>query len=86
MLVNNSVRMRASLFDCVVGFSYLISARVMALPYFLSPLPLPSFPQLILFIAENLECNKEDCEALIHMLKTFLKQLMLSREVRVYHN
>ena len=37
--------------------------------------------QLILFIAESLECNKEDCEALIHMLKIFLNQLMLNREV-----
>ena len=41
----------------------------------------PSFLQLILFVAEHLECNKEDCEALIHMLKTFLRQLHLDREV-----
>ena len=40
-----------------------------------------SLSQLILFIAEHLECNKEDCEALIHMLNTFLKQLHLDREV-----
>ena len=43
---------------------------------------LPLLPQLVLFIAEHLECHKEDCEALVHMLKTFLKQLHLDREVQ----
>lgn len=31
-----------------------------------------------------MECNKEDCEALIHMLNTFIIQLRLDREVYTY--
>ncbi len=40
------------------------------------------FMQLLLFLSSNLECTKEDCEALVSMLKTLIRQLEFDEEVR----
>ena len=42
----------------------------------------PVFPsQLVVFITANLECTREDCEALVNLLKTLLKRIDMDREV-----
>ena len=35
----------------------------------------------MVFITANLECTREDCEALVNLLKTLLKRIDMDREV-----
>ena len=37
--------------------------------------------QLMLFLSINLDCTKEDCEILVNVLKTLIKQLGFDKEV-----
>ena len=37
--------------------------------------------QLLMFLTSNLDCSREDCDALVDVLKAFIKQLQFGREV-----